>query len=84
MKIELNSHELRIVMSALDRSHKKVSNKIRTARELRAQIESDHELWCNTEIEYCYPPYEEVIDGLIEDRAEIVALKAKILSLTKK
>lgn len=84
MKIELNIHELRIVMNALDRSHKRASNDIRNARANKVLISIRHGTWEDTEFDYEHPPYEDVIDGLLAKRADIVALKAKIRSLTKK
>jgi len=84
MKIELNGHELRIVMNALDRSHKRASNDIRNARANRGIIERQHEVWKGTEFEYDFPAYDDVIDGFLDKRADIVALKAKIRSLNKK
>lgn len=84
MKIELNSRELRVVMNALDRSHKRASNDIRNARANKALITIRHGTWEGTEFDYEHPSYEEVIDGLFEDRADIVALKARIRSLSKK
>ena len=84
MKIELNCQELRIVMNALDRSHKRASNDIRNARankdyidqECKLQAECCHDGWVET--------YDDVIESRLAKRAEIVALKAKIRSLTKK
>jgi len=84
MKIELNSHELRIVTNALDRSHKRASNDIRNAiankdyivQECKLQAECCPDDWVGT--------YEDIIESRMARRADIVALKAKIRSLTKK
>ncbi len=83
MKIELSSNELRIVMNALDRSHKRASNDIRNARDNKVLITISHDTWKDSEFDYEHPPYEDVIDGLIAKRSDIVALKAKIRSLQK-
>jgi len=84
MKIELNSHELRIVMNALDRSHNRASNDIRNARDNKDYIDQE----CKLQAECCQDDwvetYEEIIEYRLAIRADIVALKAKIRSLTKK
>lgn len=84
MKLELNSHELQIVMNALDRSHKRASNDIRNARANKDYI--DYE--CKLQAECCpddwVETYEDVIESRLARRADIVALKAKIRSLKKK
>ena len=83
MKIELNSHELRIVMSALDRSHKRASNDIRNAIANKDYIDQK----CKQQAECCpddwVETYEHIIESRLAKRADIVALKAKIRSLQK-
>lgn len=84
MKIELNCQELRIVMNALDRSHKRVSNDIRNAIANKDYIDQE----CKLQAECCpddwVETYEDIIESRMARRADIVALKAKIRSLTKK
>ena len=84
MKIELNSHELQIVMNALDGSHKRASNDIRNAIANKDYIDQK----CRLQAEFCpddlVATYGEIIESRLAKRADIVALKAKIRSLTKK
>jgi len=83
MKIELSSRELRIVMNALDRSHKRASNDIRNAIANKDYIDQK----CKLQSECCpddlVATYEDIIESRIAMRADIVALKAKIRSLQK-
>ena len=84
MKIELSSRELRIVMNALDRSHKRASNDIRNARANKDYIDQE----CKLQAECCtddwVETYEHIIESRLAKRADIVALKAKFRSLAKK
>lgn len=84
MKIELNSHELRIVMNALDRSHKRASNDIRNARANKDHIDQEFNLQSECCPDDWVETYEDIIESRLARRADIVALKAKIRSLTKK
>lgn len=84
MKLDLTQDELRLMMQALDRYHKRTSNDIRNARANKDCIDQE----CKLQAECCpddwVETYEDVIESRLARRADIVALKAKIRSLTKK
>lgn len=84
MKLDLTQDELRLMMQALDRCHKRTSNDIRNARANKDYIDQE----CKLQAECCpddwVETYEDVIESSLARRADIVALKAKIRSLNKK